>query len=170
MWSHFEKGKWLCLSCLGLFAMESWFVVKGFSMLVWSQGNSFVCLWCDAAVLNWLCVICLLGKVIFVLVVLSILDLSLISAKSSRHATILNSSCVLLVTRNFCFLLDRGLIYSTPFFSIMPFVKWSNFLFFCLARRKLFEVFVVRGESRLCRDFSKAWFASGGNRGDCRVE
>ena len=100
--------------------------------------------------------ICLLGKVIFFLVVLGILDISLIPVKSSRHATILKSSCVLLVTRNFCFLLDRGLIYSTPFFSIIPFVEWGNFLFFCLARRKLFEVFVVRGESRLCRDFSKA--------------
>ena len=120
MWSHFEKGKWLCQSCcLGLFAMESWFVVKGFSMLVCSQGNSFVCLWRDAAALNWLCVICLLGKVIFVLVVLSVLDLSLISVKSSRHATILNPSCVLLVARNFCFLLDRGLIYSTPSLSVM---------------------------------------------------
>ena len=68
----------------------------------------------------------LLGKVIFVLVVLGILDISLIPVKSSRHATILKSSCVLLVTRNFFFLLDRGLIYSTPFFSIMPFVEWSN--------------------------------------------
>ena len=54
----------------------------------------------------------------FVLVVLSILDLSLISVKSSRHATILDSSCVLLVVRNFCFLLDRGLIYSAPFLSV----------------------------------------------------
>lgn len=63
--------------------------------------------------------ICLLGKVVFVLVVLSILDLSLISVKSSRHAMILGSSCVLLATRNFCFLLDRGLIYSTLFLSVM---------------------------------------------------
>ena len=63
--------------------------------------------------------ICLLGKVVFVLVVLSILDLSLISVKSYRHAMILDSYCVLLATRNFCFLLDRGLIYSTPFLSVM---------------------------------------------------
>ena len=63
--------------------------------------------------------VCLLGKVIFVLAVLSILDLSLISVKSSQHATILNPSCVSLVARNFCFLLDRGLIYSTPSLSVM---------------------------------------------------
>ena len=63
--------------------------------------------------------VCLLGRVIFVLVVLNILDLSLISVKSFRHATILNSSCVLLVVRNLCFLLDRGLIYSAPFLSVM---------------------------------------------------